>query len=545
MTATVSIRTALAFLLVAVVAASVDAQPFAYVVGQRAGPGNTPAIQTISVINTSTNAIVARIPAGLNCLCVAPDSIAITPDGTRVYVPQFNRYVSVIDTATNTMTGTIDVGATYYPSGVAMSPDGTRLYVVKSDGGTTWVSVISTATHTEVGAISWVGHFARGVAVAPDGKRLYVSTYEVVNSALKVIDTASNTVITTVGGLGNPAIGVDVTPDGLFVYVATYTNTVGVISAATNTLVTTVATGSGTAPMSVRITPDGSRAYVANSSSGTLSVIDTSTNGVVGTVPNVTFSPRTLEFTPDGTRGYVATDVSVKVISTATNTVIDTIPYNSTNDGSPAAIVMSPTRIISLSGDLVFGSVLVGTTSSRTFTLANTGNALLTVSSIAFPTGFSGNWPGGTVPSGGSQDIVVTFAPTLPMTYGGNVTVSANQTGGTPTIAVSGFGFQPFTDDQLVPGSSLIRAVHIAELRGRIDAVRARHALGAYPYTDTITAGVTIIKAQHIIDLRTALSQAYVAAGLPPPSYSTSPGAGVTIVVADIADLRSAVLAIE
>jgi hypothetical protein len=131
------------------------------------------------------------------------------------------------------------------------------------------------------------------------------------------------------------------------------------------------------------------------------------------------------------------------------------------------------------------------------------------------------------------------------MTYGGNVTVNANQTGGTPTIAVSGFGFQPFTDDVLVPGSSLIRAVHIAELRGRINAVRARFALGPYPYSDTIMAGVTIIKAQHIIDLRTALSQAYAAAGLPPPSYSTSPGAGVTIVVADIADLRSAVLAIE
>jgi hypothetical protein len=110
---------------------------------------------------------------------------------------------------------------------------------------------------------------------------------------------------------------------------------------------------------------------------------------------------------------------------------------------------------------------------------------------------------------------------------------------------VSGVGFQPFTDDTLVPGSNLIRAVHIAELRGRIDAVRARYALGAYPYTDTITAGVTIIKAQHIIDLRTALSQAYVGAGLTPPSYSTSPGVGVTIVVADIAQLRSAVLAIE
>jgi hypothetical protein len=42
--------------------------------------------------------------------------------------------------------------------------------------------------------------------------------------------------------------------------------------------------------------------------------------------------------------------------------------------------------------------------------------------------------------SGGSQDVVVQFAPTSTTGYGGTITVNADQTGGTPTIAVSGTG---------------------------------------------------------------------------------------------------------
>jgi hypothetical protein len=102
-----------------------------------------------------------------------------------------------------------------------------------------------------------------------------------------------------------------------------------------------------------------------------------------------------------------------------------------------------------------------------------------------------------------------------------------------------------FTDDPLIAGSSVIRAVHIAELRSRIDAVRARFLLGAYQYTDSIVANVTTIRALHVTEMRTALDEAYDAAPRTRPNYSTSPGAGVTIRVADIAELRAAIQAIE
>ena len=71
--------------------------------------------------------------------------------------------------------------------------------------------------------------------------------------------------------------------------------------------------------------------------------------------------------------------------------------------------------------------------------------------------------------------------------------------------------------------------------------------LAPYAWSDpSLTAGATWIRAQHIVDLRAALAQAYVAAGLSPPTY-TDPviGSGTTVKIAHIANIRSAIIAIE
>ena len=53
--------------------------------------------------------------------------------------------------------------------------------------------------------------------------------------------------------------------------------------------------------------------------------------------------------------------------------------------------------------------------------------------------GFSANWTGGIVAAGGSQNVLVTFAPTSPAEFAGTVTVNANQTSGTYSIAAAGW----------------------------------------------------------------------------------------------------------
>jgi hypothetical protein len=104
-----------------------------------------------------------------------------------------------------------------------------------------------------------------------------------------------------------------------------------------------------------------------------------------------------------------------------------------------------------------------------------------------------------------------------------------------------------FTDDPLVAGTSQVRAIHVTELRSRIDEQRVRFGLTPYAWTDaTLTVGSTPVKAVHLTDLRTAMSQTYAAAGLAPPSYTDAITAGSTVVrVVHIAELRSLIQAIE
>ena len=54
--------------------------------------------------------------------------------------------------------------------------------------------------------------------------------------------------------------------------------------------------------------------------------------------------------------------------------------------------------------------------------------------------------------------------------------------------------------------TTVIKAVHVLELRAAIDNLRAVNGLGGYTWTDpTLTGKSTVIKRIHFIDLRTAL----------------------------------------
>ncbi len=98
------------------------------------------------------------------------------------------------------------------------------------------------------------------------------------------------------------------------------------------------------------------------------------------------------------------------------------------------------TRIIALTGNLIFGAWALQDAPQRILTLRNTGNSPLTVSRLDYPAGFSGDWAGGSVPAGGGTNVAVTFQPLEPRTYTGTVTVVSNATEGNPRMSVSGLG---------------------------------------------------------------------------------------------------------
>jgi YVTN family beta-propeller protein len=89
--------------------------------------------------------VTATIPVGSQ-----PGGVAVTPDGSKVYVANFlSNNVSVIATATNTVTA---IPAGSEPFGVAVTPDGCKVYV--ANGASNNVSVIATATNRVTAAIT-------------------------------------------------------------------------------------------------------------------------------------------------------------------------------------------------------------------------------------------------------------------------------------------------------------------------------------------------------------------------------------------------------
>src|SRR5262249_1845275 len=91
------------------------------------------------------------------------------------------------------------------------------------------------------------------------------------------------------------------------------------------------------------------------------------------------------------------------------------------------------------SGNLGFGSVLIGSIGQLTLSITNTGSVTLNVSSIDYPPGFSGSFSGAIAP-GAKTNVTVTFTPTLATNYNGVVTVNSDAFKGTATVVASGTG---------------------------------------------------------------------------------------------------------
>jgi YVTN family beta-propeller protein len=279
---------------------------------------------TVSVIDTATNTVTATIPVGSLPQPRQAFGVAVTPAGNKVYVTFLDsNIVRVIDTATNTVTTTAtSLGLNGRLTGVAVTPDGSKVYVA-SDASNI-VRVIDTATNTVTAripigppcALPSCGSPAFGAAVTPDGKKIYVTA----NGTVVVIDTTTNAVTATITVSGINT-GVAVTPDGSKVYVATTDNgTVSVIDTATNRLTATIPVGGRL--FGLAVTPNREKVYVTGNLGSTVSVISTMTDTVTGTTSGFN-NPQGVAVTPDGKKVYVANlgDNNVLVIDAATNAV--------------------------------------------------------------------------------------------------------------------------------------------------------------------------------------------------------------------------------
>jgi hypothetical protein len=97
-----------------------------------------------------------------------------------------------------------------------------------------------------------------------------------------------------------------------------------------------------------------------------------------------------------------------------------------------------------------------------------------------------------------------------------------------------------FTTDPLVANSTVISAVHLAELRTATNAVRLLAGLSPGLYTNSATAGV-IVQAVHITEIRTQLDSAMSILGLTTGGYTDGSLAGVMVKAVHFQQIRNRV----
>jgi hypothetical protein len=150
-------------------------------------------------------------------------------------------------------------------------------------------------------------------------------------------------------------------------------------------------------------------------------------------------------------------------------------------------------------------------------------------------------------PVGGATSAnFTTPAVTQATSYWARAT-NAGGTADSASATVQVVAYWPFADNTLTAGITPIRAVHVTELRYRIDSQRARFGLANAVWTDpALSPDSTAIKAVHIAEMRTALMQAYTAAGMTAVSF-TDPSltAGMPLKRGHIQELRDALVALE
>jgi serine/threonine-protein kinase len=272
----------------------------------------------------------------------APAEIALSPDGSRVYVTNQNAgTVSVLDTATGRpIVAPIRVGER--PNSVRVAATGARAFVTSTGSGT--VAIIDTATNT-VAATVVVGGFVDGIALSPDGGRLYAGIAD--TGTVVTIDTATARQIGRPIKVGDQPYGMAISTDGRRLYVPNFgSDDLSVVDITTETVLATVPVGD--APVGIVVGPDGTRLYVTNLDGGTVSVVDTASNTVIDTVA-VGPTPVGIAVSRDGRMLYVSgrdTD-SVRVLATADRSVSDPIAA----PAGPVSIAVAPDGRVLVAGE--------------------------------------------------------------------------------------------------------------------------------------------------------------------------------------------------
>lgn len=268
--------------------------------------------QNLSVIDTSTNKVVATIPVG----GVTGHELAVTPDGKRAFVPIYGdagvgragtngSVISVIDLASRKIVGTIDFGHGVRPHCAVFGKDGMLYVTTELDKS---VSIIDPKTLKIVGSVPTDQEQSHMLVLSKDGKRGY--TANVGPGTVSVLDIPGRKTLTVIPISGNTQ-RIAMSNDGSMVFTADQkTPQLAVIDTATNKVKTWVplpSAGYGTAP-----TKDGRWLLVTIRGSKQVAVVDLKAMKVDRTI-DVAGGPSEVVVSSDGKKAYVACNFSNQI----------------------------------------------------------------------------------------------------------------------------------------------------------------------------------------------------------------------------------------
>lgn len=278
----------------------------------------------LAVVDVGAGKVLATVPV------TAPDGIAITPDGAKVYVSSNDSgSVAVVSTASRRVSATIAVGA--QPSGLVATNDGK--YVIAAVQGDGQAVIIDTATDAVV-ARAAVGK-AHSAATNPDGTLAFVASQAQDAPGVQGVDVPSAT--------PTKLFPLDAAPRALAdVQGKLYATLVGsadvlVLDATSGEKLAAVTTGGS--PHDVRPTRDGTAVLTVSQTAGELDFIDPASSTIVARVATGTM-PHWIAPSADGRSVYVTNegDDNLVVIDVATHAVTKTISIGK----APRKIVVRP-----------------------------------------------------------------------------------------------------------------------------------------------------------------------------------------------------------
>ncbi|HZI93157.1 MAG TPA: beta-propeller fold lactonase family protein, partial [Patescibacteria group bacterium] len=273
----------------------------------------------LSVIDTTALAELTRVPIGAQ-----PTGVAASPDGTRLYVANTSQgRVTVLDAATLGVVAQIPTAPR--PRGLAISADSTRLavthYLTPVPQLNATVSIVDTTTNAVLGTVALpvppglpgVANFLEQAVFRPGAPVVWLPMVQMetgnpniqltttVHAAFAVIDVNLRQELAPLRThlervLSRPVsqpVAIDFSPNGAVALIANQaSNDLAILNAGTRAQISLVDVGD--APQGVAVTPDGTKAYVSNYLGRSVSVVSVANPALAAVLRTVTVTPEPL-----------------------------------------------------------------------------------------------------------------------------------------------------------------------------------------------------------------------------------------------------------